>query len=38
MIALSGHDDDKEKENCLKIGYDGFLPKPFNLGDLIDLL
>ena len=38
LIALSGHDDEREKENCLNIGFNGFLAKPIGLPDIIGIL
>lgn len=29
LIAISGFDDDKERNECYEIGFDAFLPKPF---------
>ncbi|KAM3129549.1 hypothetical protein pb186bvf_018373 [Paramecium bursaria] len=37
IIALSGYDDSKEKEQCYKSGFDAFITKPMKITDVISV-
>lgn len=38
IIALSGYDDIKEKENCYRVGFDAFVSKPIKIVDIISVV
>lgn len=38
LIALSGHDDEKEKDSCQKAGFDAFLSKPIQISKVLEAL
>lgn len=38
IIALTGYAMGTDRERCLEVGMDAFLPKPFHETELIDLL
>ena len=38
IIALTGYDDQKEKEKCFEFGFDAFISKPVKYDDLATVL
>lgn len=38
VIAVTGFDDQKEKELCLAAGFDAFISKPLRLEGLIEVM
>ncbi|HNW51267.1 MAG TPA: response regulator [Prolixibacteraceae bacterium] len=38
IIAMTANNQHEEQQNCLKIGMDGFISKPFNTEDVTNML
>ena len=38
LIALSGNDEEKDKEKCFINGFDVFIPKPLDFNSVCDLI
>jgi CheY-like chemotaxis protein len=38
VVAVTGFDDEKEKENSLKAGFDAFICKPLRLDGIIEVM
>jgi two-component system sensor histidine kinase/response regulator len=37
-VAITGHARDEDKRRCLAAGFDGYVAKPIDLPEIIDLV